>query len=151
MTDQPHVTARDFTGVLDIAREAVATHLRAVEQEGSEAEMVSGEGADDDGLVRATVTSDGRVASVDLSQKAVRLPAEDLSAAVVVAVNRGWDALAAAVREQARIQVAASWDPTRLVALQQAAAIRTGALIDKLASMNTAAGRIPNAGRTPNA
>ena len=91
------------------------------------------------------MTSEGRVASVDLSQKAVRLPAEDLSAAVVVAVNRGWDALAATMREKARTQAAGSWDPTRFIALQQAAAIRTGALIDKLASMNDAAGRIPRA------
>ncbi|MFD2082544.1 YbaB/EbfC DNA-binding family protein [Actinopolymorpha cephalotaxi] len=151
MTDQPHVTARDFGGVLDIARDAVATHLRAIGQDGAEAEVVSAEGADDDGLVRATVTSEGRIAGVDLSQKAVRLPAEDLSAAVVVAVNRGWDALAATVRENARAQAASSWDPTRFIALQQAAATRTGALIDKLASMNDTAGRISRARRAPNA
>ncbi|MGW0229975.1 YbaB/EbfC family nucleoid-associated protein [Actinopolymorpha singaporensis] len=150
MTDQPHLTARDFTGVLDIAREAVASHLRSGEQAGPDAEVVSAEGTDGEGLVRATVTSEGRVASVDLTPKAVRLPAEDLAAAVVAAVNGAWDALTATVREKTRAPAAGSWDPARIMALQQAAAMRTGALIDKLASMNTAAGRVPRAGRTPN-
>lgn len=143
MTDQPHLSPRDFTGLLDVAREAVTTHLRAGDQAGPEPEVVSAEGVDDEGLVRATVTSEGRVASVDLSQKALRLPAEDLAAAVVAAVNAGWDALAATAREKARIQAAGSWDPARIMALQQAAAIQAGALIDKLASMNDTAGRIP--------
>ena len=146
MTDQPRVTARDFSGVLDIARDAVATHLRTIGEDGTKTEVVSAEGTDDDGLVRATVTSEGRIAGVDLSRKAVRLPAEELAAAVVVAVNRGWDALAATVRENTRSQAASSWDPTRFIALQQAAAIRTGALIDKLASMNDATGRISRSG-----
>jgi DNA-binding protein YbaB len=150
MTDQPHLSPRDFTGVLDIAQEAVAG-LRADGQPGSDAEAVSAEGADDQGLVRATVTSEGRVAAVDLSRKAVRVPAEDLATAVVVAVNAAWEALAATMREDARSQVAGSWDPARMMAVQQAAATQVNSLIDKLGSMIDAAGRIPRSSRPPNA
>lgn len=145
MPDHPHITPRDFAGVLDVAHDALA-ESRLGETAGAADESTTVQGADPEGHVRATVGADGRVVSVDVAPRALRLPSEDLAAAVVLAFNAAQAQLVQLSRETARSRSAAAWDPTRMMEHQQAAATQVGSLIAKLSAMMDAAGQASEAG-----
>ncbi|GAA4994428.1 YbaB/EbfC family nucleoid-associated protein [Actinopolymorpha pittospori] len=145
MPDHPHITPRDFAGVLDVAHDALA-EWRQADGAGAEEESTTVQGADPEGHVRATIGTDGRVVSVDIAPRALRLPSQDLAAAVVVAVNAAQAQLVQLSRETARSRSAAAWDPTRMMRHQQAAATQVGSLIAKLSAMMDAAGQAAEPG-----
>lgn len=78
------VPTDSLTALIERARSAMAGNIQP------DAEPVTGEAAD--GLVRATIGTDGRLQELTVDPKLLRRPLEEMCAEIVLAVNTAIDA-----------------------------------------------------------
>jgi DNA-binding protein YbaB len=135
------ISSAEFSQAVDVAQSALAD-LRTADVDTADLPQPEagsewcGDGQAADGMVRATVTADGRVGSIRLEKKALQLGSEDLAAAVVTAVNAArQDLLATSSGEASHTAGPQSWNPEHLVELQRRSAVQMGSLIQSLGEM----------------
>jgi DNA-binding protein YbaB len=138
-SESGQINPGEFARALDVAQTALSD-LRSGKPTGDTASEIYGEAEAADGLVRATITADGRVGQIQLQRKALKLGSEELAAAVVTAVNAArQDMLENSRASHSRGTQA--WDPEQLLELQRQSALQIGALIQRLGEMADRLGR----------
>jgi DNA-binding protein YbaB len=95
-------------------------------------EDLRGEGESADGQVRAVAPPGGRLASLEIDQRAMRMASQELAEHVVAAVNAALEDLQAKSREQAG---ASRVDPEKLRALRQASTEQMAAYARSLSDL----------------
>lgn len=119
--DQADLGMRDFDRLLEDARRALAEMQTRSSDPGERDETTTlrGEGMSASGQIRATVVTGGRLESVRVDPRAMRLGSEALGEEVVAAVNAALDDL------RVKAQEAAPAMPDRAALGQQLEELRT--------------------------
>lgn len=113
MSDQPEVTPADFDRLMEQTRAALRDLRKGGVIENEDAEEIVGEGEAADGRIKVTAKVGGRLESVTLDPRALRMPSDELGEQIVVAVNAALDDLRQKVADQSEPSMA-GFDPEAL-------------------------------------
>lgn len=106
MSDQPEVTPADFDRLMEQTRAALRDLRKGGVIENEDAEEIVGEGEAADGRIKVTAKVGGRLESVTLDPRALRMPSDELGEQIVVAVNAALDDLRQKVADQSEPSMA---------------------------------------------